>query len=66
MVRKNANPGNILFENFYQGTKVYDSVHEIEIYPSRYQQGKSEYLQWSYSPISRENKDILDKETYLS
>jgi len=30
------NPGGILFENFYQGCKVYDVVYENEVYPSRY------------------------------
>src|SRR5579872_6116987 len=48
----NTNPGNILFENFYQGSKVYDVITRQEIYPSRFQHGKKEYLLWEYTPVS--------------
>ncbi len=46
---KQANPGGIIFENFYQGSKVYNTVRPIEVYPSRYQQGDPKYLWWKYT-----------------
>jgi len=37
------NSGGILFENFYQGCKVYDIVYENEVYPSRYYMNNPKY-----------------------
>jgi len=45
-----ANPGGILFENFYQGCKVYDIVHENEVYPSRFHMNNPKYLWWKFEP----------------
>lgn len=45
------NRGNVLFENYYQGCKVYDIVYENSVYPSVYHMNKPEYLWWKYSPI---------------
>jgi hypothetical protein len=33
---ENYNQGGILFENFYQGSKVYLTVYKSTIYPSKY------------------------------
>lgn len=52
------NPGGILFENFYQGCKVYDVVHQNSVYPSRYHSNKPEYLWWEFHPIS-ESGDVI-------
>lgn len=46
------NPGNILFENFYQGLKVYDIIYANEVYPSKYQANNPAYLWWKYIPES--------------
>lgn len=43
------NPGGVLFENFWQGIKVYDRVFSQKIYPSRFQQGNPKYLWWEYN-----------------
>jgi hypothetical protein len=47
-----CNPGGILFENFYQGCKVYDVVYDNEVYPSRYFMNNPKYLWWKFEPIS--------------
>jgi len=56
----NFNKGGILFENFYQGCKVYDVVYENEVYPSKYQFGNPKYLQWKFTPINPDGDLILD------
>lgn len=58
------NKGGILFENFYQGCKVYDVVYENEVYPSKYQQGNHKYLWWKFDPINPSG-DVLVKDDYL-
>lgn len=52
------NPGNILFENFYQGTKVYDVVYENKVYPSRYHM-ELKYLWWHFLPVNNEGDIIV-------
>lgn len=65
------NPGGILFENFWQGIKVYDRVFSQKIYPSRFQYGNPKYLWWQYdAPPEGEliydvNTSTLNKEAYL-
>lgn len=54
-----SNPGGILFENFYQGCKVYDVVYENEVYPSRYHMNKPEYLWWKFEPETPSGDIIL-------
>jgi hypothetical protein len=39
-----SNPGGILFENFYQGCKVYDIVYKNKVYASRFQHGDDKFL----------------------
>ena len=31
-----ANPGGILFENYYQACKIYDKVYQNKVYPSKF------------------------------
>jgi|SaaInlStandDraft_5_1057022.scaffolds.fasta_scaffold46308_3 hypothetical protein len=57
---KNVNPGNVIFENFYQSAKAYDRVHSIEVYPSRFQIGKPEYLQWKYEATDSDGDIVCD------
>jgi hypothetical protein len=53
------NPSGIIFENFYQGCKVYDVVYENEIYPSRFHVNNPEYLWWKFEPLSPSGDVIL-------
>jgi len=55
------NSGGILFENFYQGCKIYDVVYENEVYPSRFQMNKPEYLWWKFQPVTPEGDIMLEK-----
>jgi hypothetical protein len=67
----NFNEGNVIFENFYQGSKVYDKVYPIKVYTSKYTQGNPKYLLWSYGTIDDKfdtlvnNKKELDEKLYL-
>lgn len=58
------NNGGILFENYYQGSKVYDIIYENEVYPSRYQIGNPKYLWWKFEPIN-ENGDIIVQNNHI-
>ena len=66
------NDGGILFENFWQGSKVYKKIVSNEVYPSKYQQNNPKYLWWKFDTENK-NGDILidnqgkvDMETYLN
>lgn len=56
---KCSNPGNVIFENFYQGCKVYDVVHKIMCYPSAYQRGNPKYLQWEFTPVNPDGDNLV-------
>lgn len=56
----NVNPGNVIFENFWQGSKVYDVVYEKDEYPSRYQMGNPKYLYWSFRPETSSGDVLLN------
>lgn len=56
------NSGGILFENFYQGCKVYDVVYENKVYPSRYYINNPKYLWWVFKPLTSSGDIILQKE----
>lgn len=55
------NKGNILFENFYQGCKVYDTVYENKVYPSKFQNGNDKYLWWDFYPLYEDGDNLIDK-----
>lgn len=55
-----VNPGGVLFENFYQGCKIYDVVYENEVYPSKYFVNNPNYLWWKFVPISKSG-DVIFK-----
>lgn len=55
---KMVNPGGVIFENFYQGCKVYDVVYENEVYPSRFHRNNPKYLWWKFVPKT-ESGDVL-------
>lgn len=59
------NDGGIIFENYYQGCKVYDTVYSIEIYPSRYHANNPKYLWWKYEPLNSEGDVLIDKNGIL-
>ncbi len=46
-----TNDGNILFENFYQGSKVFKQLKPQEQYASRFHHGKPEHL-WFKSTMT--------------
>jgi hypothetical protein len=54
-----SNSGGILFENFYQGCKVYDIVYKNEVYPSRYHMNNPKYLWWKFEPNTPSGDVIL-------
>lgn len=54
-----ANPGGVLFENFYQGCKVYDVLVAHRVYPSRFHVNKPEYLWWEFKPSSDSEPDHI-------
>ena len=60
------NSGGILFENFYQGCKVYDIVYENEVYPSRYHMNNPNYLWWKFEPLSSSGDVILQNGSTFS
>src|SRR3989344_3106251 len=42
------NNGGVIFENFWQGSKVYPEVGPIEHYPHHSMRGNPKYLSWKY------------------
>jgi hypothetical protein len=63
------NSGGILFENFYQGCKVYDIVYNNEVYASRYYMNNQKYLWWKFETITSSGdiiyqNDLIDYELY--
>lgn len=54
----NFNPGNIIFENFYQGSKIYNKVYPVEVYPHRNLPKTEKYLKWRYI-TENEDGDII-------
>ena len=43
---EHQNPGGVIFENFWQGSKVYPVAPAIQAYTSMYTQGNPKYLLW--------------------
>lgn len=60
---ENYNKGGIIFENFYQGSKLYPFVYSIEVYPSKWQHGNPEHLHWEYKSTSPEGDICYDTDT---
>lgn len=60
-----ANNGGILFENFYQGCKVYDIVYQNEVYASRYYTNNPKYLWWKFEP-ENPNGDVIFQDGILN
>jgi hypothetical protein len=56
------NLGGILFENFYQGCKVYDIVYDNEVYASRYHMNNPKYLWWKFETITSSGDIIYQNE----
>ena len=51
-----------MFENFWQGSKVFDRVFSIEVYASHFHRNNPKYLWWKYD--AEEGGDIMyDSET---
>lgn len=59
-----VNPGNIIFENFYQGLKVYDAVYKNTVYASRFHSGKPEHLWWKFEPVNEPGKTSFHDDEY--
>jgi hypothetical protein len=56
------NKGGVIFENFWQGSKVYPVVKPIEVYPHPSFRGNPKYLMWSYD---KNEKHLDDKNNVL-
>jgi hypothetical protein len=54
------NSGGIIFENFYQGCKVFDIIYENEVYPSKYYINNPKYLWWKFEPETSTGDVILE------
>ena len=59
------NDGEIIFENFYQGCKVYDIVYNNKVYASKYHVGKPEYLWWDFKSEDEKGDIVYDKENKI-
>lgn len=53
-----CNPGGIIFENFYQGCKLYPEIYSNSVYASKYHMNNPKYLWWEYNTVSPD-KDVL-------
>jgi len=42
--------------------KVYPTVHDNEVYPSKYQQGNPQYLWWKYEPQNPQGDILLNSD----
>lgn len=67
---ENANPGNVLFENFYQSIKIYDVVYENSVYASRFHTGNPKYQWWKFEPVNPEgdviiSNDVINLDVYF-
>ena len=56
-----ANPGGILFENYYQGLKVYPVIYPNVVYASWRHTGNPKYLWWKYEPVNSSDTSTTDK-----
>ena len=45
---ENESPPGVIFENYYQGSKIYEYVYDIEVYPHHSFKGNPKYLRWKY------------------
>ena len=50
---ENFNSGAVIFENFYQGSKVYDVVYSNIVYPSRYHVNNPQYVWWKFVTLDK-------------
>lgn len=53
------NPGGVIFENWWQGSKVYPIVYSNDVYAGHYFIGNPKYLWWSYKTESPDNCDVI-------
>lgn len=58
---KNFNNGGIIFENFYQGSKIFDKVYNIKVYASKYHINNSKYLWWEYNAQNENYDELLNE-----
>lgn len=47
----NLNPGNVLFENFWQGSKVWPRVYDNEVWAHAQLKYNNKYLWWSFKTL---------------
>jgi hypothetical protein len=55
---KNTCKSGVLFENYYQASKVYPFVSDIEVYSHHSQKGNPNALWWKYICLNNKGKDI--------
>lgn len=60
----NENPGGVLFENYYQGSKVYDKVYDIKVYASKWHHGQEKYLWFQYETTTSGGDTLIDEEMF--
>ena len=59
------NNGNILFENFWQGSKVYPIVYPIEIFPHYTLKSNRKYLSWEWTTTNYHILENKVQENYF-
>jgi len=64
----------IIFENYWQGSKVYPYVYPIQVYPHYSMKGNAKYLQWEWTTTEKhileletktDSQELIDKVTIL-
>lgn len=60
----NVNNGGIIFENYWQGSKVYETIYPIEIYTHHTKKGNSEYLLFKYVTEQSEGDPVFNDEEF--
>ena len=63
---ENINSGNVIFENFWQFSKLYKTVYDIKVYPHFTKNGNPNYLQWKWPTETHVENSVISWPTYLN
>ena len=57
---KGIYPEGIIFENLWQGSKIYEYVYDIEVYPHFMHKGNLNQLWWKYKCKNKSEQHLID------